>query len=130
MAAAGWRGPRIQVLFGVAPAQVLPIGKDLAVFHHRQVEVDPADHLSHRAAVAIAGLLIEGHLTADRQALLQVAAGLPPWRTRMVSPSPFETTVALRPWAAAVAGQPTKTHSSSPSANPCPPCCGVCTEAV
>ena len=91
----------------------------LAVLHQRQVDVDVRDHLGNRTAVAIGGLDLEPDLAADREPLLQVAAGLlaeglwaisgasmqasrtvtarPDWRTRRVSPSPMESTVALTP---------------------------------
>ena len=65
----GWLRPAgadlsIQVLFGVAAAQLLPIVKGLAVLHQRQVEVDPPDHFSYRSAVAIGGCHAGRHLPA------------------------------------------------------------------
>ena len=64
---------------------------------------DLADHLRHRAAIAIDGLDLKRHLLANRETLLQVGravsgasmqasrtvSNLPPWRTLIVSPSPI-----------------------------------------
>jgi|694.fasta_scaffold34402_6 hypothetical protein len=44
---------------------VLPVGKGLAVFHQRQVDVGVTDHLGHRTAEAVSGLDLEGDPTAD-----------------------------------------------------------------
>jgi hypothetical protein len=63
---------RIQILLGVAAAQVLAVHKSLTVLHHRQVDVDLTDHLRHQPAVAIGGLLVQPHRAAHRQPLLEV----------------------------------------------------------
>jgi len=67
---------RVQILLGIAAAQVLPIRECLTVLHQRQVDVDIRDHLGNRTAVAIGGLDLEPDLAPDRQPLLQVAASL------------------------------------------------------
>jgi hypothetical protein len=66
----------IQVLLGVTTAEVAPVGKGLAVLHHHQVDVDVADHLRHRAAIAVGGVGLDADLAAPRQALHQIGAGL------------------------------------------------------
>ena len=66
---------RVEILLGSATAQVLAVGENVAVFHQHQVDVDLGDHLGHGASVAIGGVYHQAHLTADRSALLQVAAG-------------------------------------------------------
>jgi hypothetical protein len=66
----------IQVLLGLTAAEVAPVGKGLAVFHHHEIDVEVADHLRHRAAVAVGGVGLDAHLAAPRQALDQIGAGL------------------------------------------------------
>ena len=67
---------RVQILLGIAAAQVLPIRECLTVLHQRQVDVDVRDHLGNRTAVAIGGFDLEPDLVPDREPLLQVAASL------------------------------------------------------
>ena len=53
---AGWRGTRRPDISGHrAAAQVLPLGKGLAVLHQHQVDVEVADHLGHGAGAAAGG---------------------------------------------------------------------------
>ena len=56
----------IEVLLGITAAEVLPVGNGLAVLHQRQVDVDVAGHLRHRAAVAIGGEGLDADLAAPR----------------------------------------------------------------
>ena len=45
----------IEILLGIAAAEVAPVGKGLAVLDHDQADVEVADHLRHRAPIAVGG---------------------------------------------------------------------------
>lgn len=75
-------GPKlgVQILPGIAVAQLLPVGECLTVLHQRQVDIDLADHLGHGAAVAGGGFHLQVHCPLGSGGAGAVRAAGGPWQ--------------------------------------------------